>query len=407
MKKNYLFLGFAIPDEEMAKIIEKGSYNPIETHKFVWNVIKGIEEEGLHDFTYVSARPITDYPLFPQKRIRKSHWVVDVNGKEIEITEIPFINTSVLKIFTRFVSSLFYCFQKYHQFKNKGGIIVYSVHVPFMLTGFLLSKIYKVDFIAIWTDPPSISFEKESFLKSKLRKAELRLSKSIMKKATKVIALTKYLAEDFAPGKPYLVIEGIIDKNDINSSKNYQEIQNSGPIKIAYTGSLNKRYGIENLVKGFLLIPNDNVVFEIYGRGDYEEELKKICHDHKKICYKGFVSNKEVLAIQRNADFLINARSIDSEYVKYSFPSKTLEYMLSGTPVITTLLPGIPDEYRKYVFVLEDSRPETIASRIQSLNRMSKEEIRVYGVKAQEFAASKNYQVQGKKIINFIDKKLS
>ncbi|MCB7070221.1 glycosyltransferase [Caldibacillus sp. 210928-DFI.2.22] len=402
MKKNYLFLGFAVPDEEMEKVFKLDKLPSIQTHKFNWNLIKGLELCDTFKYTYISARPVSDYPYYPRKKFRSHNWKIKIFDKSINIIEIPFINTSILKIITRFFSGMYYIFKEYNKEKNKGGIIVYSVHVPFMLLGYLISRIYSIDYIAIWTDPPSVQIERDSFLKAKLRSIELYISKFLMRKASKVIALTKYLAEDFAPQKPYLVIEGIIDENEMNWTRSRKI--SSSEIKIVYTGSLSKRYGIKNIVEGFLMNKNENLVLEIYGRGDFEEDLKQICLVNNKVVYKGFISQKEVLNVQREADFLINARSPEEEYVKYSFPSKTLEYMLSGTPLITTMLPGIPEEYRNYVLVLEDNNPKTICQMLENIVKMGKEERDQVGLKALEFVKRKNNINQAKKIIDFLNK---
>lgn len=400
MKKNFLFLGFAIPDEEMKSVMSLDKFPAIQTHKFNWNLIKGMEVHDIYNYTYISARPVSDYPFFPEKKVESNKWSVEIFNKKIEITEIYFINSSIIKIFTRFFSGLYYSIKKYHTIKKKGGVIVYSVHLPFMLIGYIVSRLYNIDYIAIWTDPPSVRNERESFLKSKLRRIEYLFSKLLMKEASKVIVLTKYLADDFAPKKPYTVIEGIIDEKDINSNIQKERIEDLDFFKIVYTGSIEKRYGIKNIVEGFQLVKNENIILEIYGRGDYEEELKRISTMDERIRYKGFVSNEEILKVQREADFLINARSAEDEYVKYSFPSKTLEYMLSGTPLITTMLPGIPEEYKNYVLVLKDNSPLTICKMLKKVIKLEKEERYLIGLKALEFAKGKNYINQGKKIID-------
>lgn len=405
MKKNFLFLGFAIPNEEMDNITNDDKFPQVQTHKFIWNFIKGIEASTSSVYTYISARPVTDYPSYPKKKIKRKKWIVNLDEKNIEITEIPFINTTISKLITRFFSATYYCFKMYHKSKNKSGVIVYSVHIPFMLTGFIISKVYRINYIAIWTDSPSIGSAADPFIKRKLRKIEFLLARFLMKKASKVIALTKYLSEDFAEGKPYLVVEGIIDENDTKHEQPRVKKQAKCKRRIIYTGALQKRYGMKNIVEGFQLLNRDDIVLEIYGRGDYEKELKAICATNENISYKGFVANREILKIQKTADFLINARSTDEEYVKYSFPSKTLEYMLSGNPLITTMLPGIPDEYRQYVFVLKDNKPMTIANMIESVCMISKDNLRDFGAKARAFAMSRSCRIQGKKIIEFIEKK--
>lgn len=50
--------------------------------------------------------------------------------------------------------------------------------------------------------------------------------------------------------------------------------------------------------------------------------------------------------------------------MKYSFPSKTMEYMSTGTPVLTTVLPGMPKEYHPYVYLLEEETADAIAEKL-------------------------------------------
>lgn len=404
MEKNYLFLGFAIPNSEMDEVFKIDNLPAIQTHKFNWSLIKGLLASEDLKFTFISSRPVSDYPLYSKKIIKHKIWNIEIMGKNIKIVEIPFINSSLLKLVTRFFSGLYFSIKEYSKIKNKGGVIVYSVHVPYMLIGYIISKIYNIDYISIWTDPPSIRHGSEGKLKSKLRRLELSISKFLMKKTKKVIALTRYLAIDFAPKKPYLVIEGIVDELDINFDRNTIYTPPKNITKFVYTGSLSKRYGIKNIVEAFTMFKVENVELDIYGRGDFEEELKEISSKNKMIKYNGFVSNKLALKAQQGADFLINARSANEDYVKYSFPSKTLEYMLSGTPLITTFLPGIPEEYKDYLIILENNEPSYIYSRLKSMLDLDIDSRILLGTKAQEFAKSKNYLEQGRKIINFIVK---
>ncbi|MDA3884550.1 MAG: glycosyltransferase [Candidatus Delongbacteria bacterium] len=400
MRKNILFLGFAIPDEEMLKVFSNDKFAAIQTHKFNWNFIKACESENTYDFTYISARPVSDYPRYDKIYIKKHNWIVSLFNKNIKILELPYCNTTLLKIITRFFSGLYYSLKKYYRVKNKGGVIVYSVHVPFMLIGYIVSRLFKIDLVCIWTDPPSVRSNKENKFKSKLRNFELLVSKFLMKKADKLIVLTKYLAEDFAPKKPYIVVEGILDLDNLkkvdfsNSKKNC--------IKFVYTGSLSKRYGIENIVKGFTLSKNSALILEIYGKGDFEDELKSICNNHNNIVYKGFLTGNNITKVQQESDFLINARSDEDEYTKYSFPSKTLEYMVSGNPVITTMLSGIPEEYRDYLIVLENNDPETIMNAVEKATFMTHKERKELSKRAFDFVANKNYIIQGKRIVEFI-----
>ncbi|MGL4865845.1 MAG: glycosyltransferase, partial [Cetobacterium sp.] len=319
MKDEYLYIGFAVPQEEMEKHFKNDPFPSIQSNKFNWNIIKGLEYSKKYKIAYICATQVSNFPLYPKKYFSKKIWNVNIFGGEVRILEIPYINTEILKIITRFLSVMFYGVKEILKLKNRKGIIVCDIHIPFMLSGYILSKIFRVKYIAIWTDPPALSNERESGIKSKLRKIELNIAKFLMKRVDKVIAMTKYLYQDFAPGKPNLIVEGIVDELEIC---NKEAEKNNHEIKIVYTGSLEKRYGIENIVKGFQLINKENIVLEIYGRGDYEKELKSISETNTRIKYFGFVNNKKILNIQRSANFLINARDEKEKYTRYSFPSK-------------------------------------------------------------------------------------
>lgn len=47
--------------------------------------------------------------------------------------------------------------------------------------------------------------------------------------------------------------------------------------------------------------------------------------------------------ISKNADVLVNPRQNDDEYTKYSFPSKNIEYLMTGNAVMAYMLDGIPE----------------------------------------------------------------
>ena len=122
-----------------------------------------------------------------------------------------------------------------------------------------------------------------------------------------------------------------------------------------------------------------------------------------RIVYLGKVNRIDALALQRNATVLVNPRQNNEEFTKYSFPSKTMEYLSSGVPLVAYKLDGMPDEYDSYINYVPDNSPESLAREISKVLDMS-DEVRVgAGKTAQAFVAeNKNYIVQSKKILDFI-----
>lgn len=81
-----------------------------------------------------------------------------------------------------------------------------------------------------------------------------------------------------------------------------------------------------------------------------------------------------------------------------------IEYMVSGTPVLTTVLAGMPKEYHDYVYLLED---ETENGVYEMLNKLlintPSEELELMGERAKRFVLeNKNNIYQSKRVIDFV-----
>ena len=98
-----------------------------------------------------------------------------------------------------------------------------------------------------------------------------------------------------------------------------------------------------------------------------EEELKLLSQNNDNIKFFGFIKHEEVEKLQNECDFLINPRRPSGTYTKYSFPSKTVEYMLTAKPVIMYKLEAIPDEYDGYLNYLTADTAEKIAEELKQI----------------------------------------
>jgi glycosyltransferase involved in cell wall biosynthesis len=92
-----------------------------------------------------------------------------------------------------------------------------------------------------------------------------------------------------------------------------------------------------------------------------------------------------VLSLQRQATVLVNPRGGTAEFTKYSFPSKIMEYLLSGTPAVIRRLPGIPEEYGEHLQFVDGPAPTDLARALSVACGASREERRELGARAQRF----------------------
>ena len=172
---------------------------------------------------------------------------------------------------------------------------------------------------------------------------------------------------------------------------------------VVYTGMLHKRFGIMDLVQAFMLIGNSNYRLILCGIGDAEADIIKSSKVDSRIVFKGQVSREEVLKIQADATVLVNPRKNTELFTKYSFPSKTMEYLASGTPVVAYKLDGIPDEYDQFINYVPDNPIESLARILTEICEKPESWRKEMGSRAREFILrNKNCVVQTKKILDLI-----
>jgi glycosyltransferase involved in cell wall biosynthesis len=207
--------------------------------------------------------------------------------------------------------------------------------------------------------------------------------------------------------KPYIVLEGHVDADApaVEATEKWEE-ETSKKI-IIYAGSILKLYGIQNLTEGFVKADLPDTELWVYGDGDYREELIELSRKHPSVIYQGVCSNQDVVASEMKAALLVNPRPVAPEYTKYSFPSKNMEYMVSGTPVLTTKLPGMPESYYPYVYLLEDESPEGVAKKLKEIMQIPMAERHEKAARAREYVLRyKSNVAQAKKIIEFLKEKV-
>lgn len=211
------------------------------------------------------------------------------------------------------------------------------------------------------------------------------------------ILLTKFMAERLRASK-YIVMEGVAPENEYAQTtiKVDREV-------ILYTGTLNKKYGVVNLIDAFRML-NDDCELWICGDGDSTDYVKQASCEDERIKYLGVLSRDEILSLQTQVSVLVNPRSNTGEFVKYSFPSKTLEYLASGTPVVGYKLDGIPSEYDPYIIYINPDSPDGITLALRQVLHMTKEERSQIGHNAKLFVTqNKNNLTQANRMNRFFE----
>ena len=386
--------------EEYVDEINKYSLTGVQNaaNKLQWGIVKGLDRLG-ENVTIFNSIYVGSYPrLYRKIMIPTFHFS---HGSEKNDINIGFINIAGIKVLSRYYTAK----RELDKWASVDSgrekvLLIYAMTTPFaQLAGYIKRKYSSIKVIYIIPDLPmymNVTKVQESLVYRTRKKIEEILFHRSLKNVDGYVLLTDGMKEWFTTDIKYTVVEGMttidntIDVDDIKKKK-----------QILYAGGIKREYGIIDLVSTFSKIDDSEWELVIYGDGTDMESVCEYAKKDTRIKIMGSAPNAVVMKHQREAALLINPRK-NQEMAKYSFPSKTLEYMLSGTPMLGYKLSGIPEEYYDNMFVIQDSENGMEEALRKAMDLPETERIKM-GEKAKHFVVNeKNPEKQCKKILELI-----
>ena len=398
-----LLLGSLISDSQMEYLNNnskvKASIAPVNYETML---AKGIMENGV-DLDAISVPAVAAYPNSILKKITNRHEVI--LGK-INVQWVPFLNIQGFKQITikRNIRKLLKRWLVQNKDIKDKAVLMYSIYPPYTEPAIKLCKKNNCHLSVIIADLPEYmySWKKTTGLRAWYTR---KISKEMIKLqgcCDSYILFTKPMAYKMGiHNKPFIVSEGFCDGtifNSIGEQKKYNKTT------ILYGGNLSELYGIRNLVNGFMNT-NLDVEFHIYGAGEDANFVSDCAKRDSRIKFFGRVERKSLLVALKKAHLLVVNKPTSDDYSNYSFSSKILEYMTSGTPLLTTKVGGMPKDYYDYVFFFDSENCQGITNKLEQLLSGDSSSLLMHkGLEAKSFALNnKNYLVMTKEIVNFLE----
>jgi len=348
-----IFLGFVF-DEKKCEQIYKDSKTGLQIagNQYQMGFLEGLNRK----LDIISVLPVGTFPKGNKRINYKYDFAMTKQGK---IEYISFTNLYFIKDLTQMNSLIRALKQRIDKYEFV-TIYVYSLYMPFLSSLQKLKKKYtNLSICLIVPDlPGKYGILRPTFSLGGMRdRIEARKKIKLAQIADSYVLLTETMTE-VLPKRPYTVIEGFLPQQKFDYS-NKREAKT-----VLYTGSLNAAYGIDKLLDAFAQIADPDFRLWICGAGGIQSTVEEYAKKDNRITYFGFLPKDKVAELQTRCDILINPRSPHGEYTKYSFPSKTMEYLLSGSKVLMYRLPGVPEEYYDYIYTIDGSTSEDIAAAI-------------------------------------------
>lgn len=372
-----LFVGKCSPAHTINSIIQKTGKNPgIQIVKFSRLILEGFVHNN--NKINVLSNIITEQAIFSRHH--------EECFEDIQYTYLPTIRVPIVCQLFYILSSFIYTIK--WALRTKGDkIILCDIFANSSSKGSVAAaKLLNIPKCMMLTDmiapPVTIAKDTSKWWWNMFFKMRVHSQQNSIKQYDGFVFLTKYMNDKYNPlQKPYIVMEGSVDYK-FNSQP---ILQTYAPRIVMYAGAVEAEYGFDTLLKAFMELPIKDVELHIYGDGKFIQQLLAYQEQDTRIKYMGVVSNEDIIKAEQQATLLVNPRLSNQELVKYSFPSKTTEYMLSGTPVLTTKLCGIPEEYYSHLYTFDEESIEGFKDKLLETLSLTSEELQQKGLDAQRF----------------------
>ena len=315
--------------------------------------------------------------------------------------QIGYVNIPVLKHIIQ-KSRIKRIIEKEIDSSRKQYIFIYTMYPPFVRLANELKREYPDIHVCLLQTDPVLG---KDGIYTKNNKRNIRRGReliSLMKNFDSFVVLTKYLAEAMQIGsKPYTIVDCIID---VAATDRESEERPKGRNRFLYTGSTRSTNGIITLVDAFDYLPDAELW--ICGGGDSDDYIKEKEKNNSNIRFFGSIDHSRIVDIQSKCDFMINPRTPTGGFTKYSFPSKTAEYMMTGKPTVMYKLEGLSEDYDSLLNYLHSEDPKGLASELEMIIHADQKQLADKAARAREYVLEqKTPDSQANRIISMWNSK--
>lgn len=326
-------------------------------------------------------------PLWPRGRFRKSaekdRLATGLSGKLLSYWNIPVLRSSSLTI--SYMSSL-------RELCEKEGcpavVISYNDYAWNVAAGRYAQERLGIPWVCVVADGPGLG---KDFIKH-----EERINSAM---GRIFLSWGRYIS---CKRKPKLHLDGGITRPNFNLNNHLSPHVVSKPV-VLFTGAMNRWTGISLLVKGFREVKNKEIELWLCGPG-VNTDVKRALETDPRIKFFGLIDEKRLRDVSTQAAVFINPRPSSIIDNRSNFPSKVLEYLSYGKPVISTWTEGLSPDYKDVLVVLDDENPLDLAKKIEEVIGWDETQLRANAGKIFSFINLKKlWPLQAQNLIRWLN----
>lgn len=345
-------------------------------------LISAIREEGIR----ISILGHVPEPLWPRGRLRiagnNGEMEPDIGCRMLEYWNVPALRRRLLC--QRYIAA----FDRMCREDGKPVVVMtYNDYPQNVVVGLRAQERLNIPWVCVVADGPGSGVEFE------------RHEERINRAAGRVF-LSWGRFRDCKQEPKYHLDGGITELHTTVPDQCAQQ-DNRKPV-ILFTGAMTKWAGASFLVEAFIEYHNPNAQLWLCGPGSNENVVQAARAD-PRIKLLGLLSEKRLQEVSKAASIFVNPRPSSISDNRSNFPSKILEYLSYGKPVISTWTDGVSPDYRDLLVLLEEETPDCLASKLDDVLGWDHTKRQAYAQRVTGFATShKLWRVQAKGLLRWL-----
>lgn len=252
--------------------------------------------------------------------------------------------------------------------KKADYLMTYNIAYAWMFAPYIARLERKKSVLLLADYSPSEGY------KSKIFRIYAAMQLYMIRKYDYVVGLSEYTKKYLQSNQKFICMEGGISKEFYDyfeyKSENFPYLGKN--IIFMYSGLLSEVTGIDLLIQAFKGIPKNNCRLIISGKGEMEKYVRDAAEKEDNIDYVGLLPYDCYMEKLKEADIFVNPRNMFLLENANNFPSKVMEYIATGKPIISTEFPGNKRFEKNMVFC--ESTVEDLKDKMEQLLQFTKHE---------------------------------
>ena len=350
---NILVFSSAMAENDFSSYQDSAKIKPNPSNQnFYYRLIKTLSLNN--NVSVVSHRPLVK-GMF-KKNYLESDFVLDGN--------IKFYYTNnrcekLYKVFKETKSIIKTAKQAIDDFVSDDFIIITdTLRINLLKAAKKVAYMYDVKIIGMLTDNPHNLSSGKTFM-----------HKALISQASTLdgyLSLSQGLVYIYNSEVPSYIFEGLVSEEKEGKKDpifNY----------FYFGGSMYERYGVKNLVDAFHK-SNIKAKLVLAGNGPLDKYIEQVAQEDYRILYLSQISKEKNIAYMRNSIANINPRPLNKQLDEESVPSKLLEYLSIGNPVISTKFPKFYSLFKDDVTWIDGNDVESLRIALESYDLSNHEQ---------------------------------